>query len=193
MSHDPYALFLLLEGKPVLVVGGGPVATAKARELHDHGARIVVVAPEVGDELAALASDVHRRPFSKEDVEGAYLVIAAAPPAINREVRRIADQRAVFVVAVDDVENCTAYGAARLHRGGLAIAISSSGTAPALVALLRRALEALIPDDVERWREIAEQARSSWKAAGVPIEERRPLLLRALDALYAKTEASSSC
>ncbi|AKU93466.1 Siroheme synthase / Precorrin-2 oxidase [Labilithrix luteola] len=190
---SPYGLFLLLEGKRVLVVGGGPVAAAKARELHAHGAHVVVVAPDVVADLEAVAAELHRRPFVPQDVEGAYLVIAAAPPPVNREVRHVADQRAVFVVAVDDVASCTAYGAARLERGGLTIAISSSGTAPALVALLRRALEAVIPDDVERWREVAENARSSWKAAGIPIEERRPILLRALDALYDKTEASSSC
>ncbi|HEY5949214.1 MAG TPA: hypothetical protein VIV40_27160, partial [Kofleriaceae bacterium] len=58
------------------------------------------------------------------------------------------------------------------------------GVAPALAGLLREALEAVLPEDLERWIEIAKAERIAWKQAGVPMTERRPLLLRALERLY---------
>lgn len=188
MSAHPsgvrYPLFLDLRGRKVLVVGGGPVAFEKASELSAHGAELCVVSPELRPGLAELAAEVRQREFEPSDVDDAFFAIAAAPPPVNREVRRAAEARARFVVAVDDVESCTAYGAARLVRGGISVAISSDGRAPALVALLRRAIEAVLPDELEAWTAIAEAKRSEWKAQGVPFLERRPLLLRALGELY---------
>jgi siroheme synthase-like protein len=174
-----FPLFLRLEGRRVLVVGGGPVASSKALELHAQGARIDVVAPEVVPELAAIAH-VAQRPFEASDVDGAWLVIAAAPRTVNRAVREAADARATFVVAVDDVPSCTAFGASRFVRGGITVALSSGGRAPALVALLRRALEALLPDDLDRWTALAEIERARWKREGTPMSSRRSRLLEAL-------------
>ncbi len=167
-----YAIFAKLEGKTVLVVGDGPVAREKAQRLAEAGAVVRQVAPELN------------RAFRDDDVDGAWLAIAAATPEVNRAVRVAADARHVFTIAVDDVASCSAFGAARVDRGGITVAISSDGRAPALVALLRRAIEAVIPDEVGAWREIAERARVEHKAAGVPMEARRPLLLRALVRLY---------
>jgi len=179
-----FPLFLRLAGRRVLVVGGGTVALEKARALRLAGARVRVVAPEVHAELSEVAAVIERRAFIDADVEDAWLVIAAATPEVNRAVGLASAERRIFVVAVDDLENCTAIGAAQLRRGGLTLAISSDGRAPALVALLRRALERVIPEEVSRWVELAERSRGAWKAARVPFEERRPLLLRALNALY---------
>jgi siroheme synthase-like protein len=186
-----FPLFLRLEGRPVLVVGGGTVALEKAQTLRAGGAHIRVVSPEIHPDLARVADIVETRPFAEDDLDEAWLVIAAATPDVNREVKRVADRRRVFVVAVDDVENCSAIGAAQLRRGGLTLAISSDGRAPALVALLRRALERLLPDEVDSWVALAEESRIAWKAGHVPIGERRPLLLQALNALYERRETTS--
>ena len=179
-----YPIFLRLEGRLVVLVGGGRVACEKALPLLEAGAELRVVATKVDPELARAAGDLRVRPFVPSDLDGAWLVVAAAPPEVNREVRAAADARNVFVVAVDDVASCSAIGAARLRRGGLTVAISSDGRAPALVALLRRAIEALLPDDVEAWHALAARARDDWKRAEVPMRERRPRLLAALNALY---------
>jgi siroheme synthase-like protein len=184
-----YPLFLRLEGRRVLVVGGGAVALEKARALHAARARVRVVAPDVHADLLGVADEIETRGFEEADLEDAWLVVAAAPPDVNRAVGLAAARRHLFVVAVDDVANCTAIGAAELRRGGLTLAISSDGRAPALVALLRRALERVIPEDVSRWVDVAARSRSAWKSAGVPIAERRPLLLAALNALYGQGAA----
>jgi siroheme synthase-like protein len=183
-SQSAFPLFLRLEGRRVLVVGGGPVALEKARALHLVGARLHVVAPEVVFELRSLAESYAERPFEEGDVADAWLVVAAATAEVNRAVKVAADARHTFVVAVDDPDNGSAIGAAQLRRGGLTVAISSDGRAPALVALLRRALERVLPEDAAAWVALAERKRGSWKATGVPLADRRPLLLRALNALY---------
>jgi uroporphyrin-III C-methyltransferase / precorrin-2 dehydrogenase / sirohydrochlorin ferrochelatase len=71
-----------------------------------------------------------------------------------------------------------------IQRGDVEIAISTGGAAPALAGLLREALDAMLPEDLERWVEAAIAARADWKARNVPIAERRPLLLRILAELY---------
>jgi siroheme synthase-like protein len=185
MSAAHYPLFLQLEGRPVLVVGGGPVATEKGLALVEAGARVRVVAPVVGDALAAAASEVQRRAFTETDADDVWLVLSAAPPEVNRAVRAAADARRIFCLAVDDVESCTAIGAARLRRGALTIAISSGGAAPALVALVRRALDALLPEDLGAWEAVAMRTRAEWKRENLPFAERRPRLLQALNDLYA--------
>lgn len=176
----PLPLALLLEGRRVLVVGGGPVANEKARALLDAGARVVVVAPEITAELASAASEVHVRPFREQDLDGAWLAFAAATPEVNRLVRAAGDARRVFVVAVDDVASCSAFGLARIHRGDVTIAIGTGGRAPALTALLRRAIERLLPDDLGAWVDVAEREREAWKADKLPLEERRARLLDVL-------------
>jgi uroporphyrin-III C-methyltransferase/precorrin-2 dehydrogenase/sirohydrochlorin ferrochelatase len=72
-----------------------------------------------------------------------------------------------------------------VRRGEVELAISTGGVAPALAGLLREALEAVLPDDLPSWIEIARRERVAWKHRGVPMAERRPLLLRALERLYA--------
>jgi uroporphyrin-III C-methyltransferase/precorrin-2 dehydrogenase/sirohydrochlorin ferrochelatase len=64
------------------------------------------------------------------------------------------------------------------------VAISTDGRAPAMAGLLREALEAWLPADLERWMAAADEARRSWRRDGVPMEQRRPRLLETLNRLY---------
>jgi uroporphyrin-III C-methyltransferase/precorrin-2 dehydrogenase/sirohydrochlorin ferrochelatase len=183
-----YPVFLKLAGLPVVVVGGGAVAASKLEGLIDAGARITVVAPAIGEAIRAIAgvTDVTlvERGFVDGDLDGARWVVAAATPEVNRRVAAAAETRGLFVNAVDDVASASAYLGAVVRRGPALLAISTGGLAPALAGLLREALEAVLPDDLERWIDIAHAARADWKRAGIPIAERRPLLLRALDRVY---------
>ena len=183
-----YPLFLKLAGRKVLVVGGGPVASAKVAALRDAGAEIAVVAPEVEPALAELAAAgsiaLARRSFDVADLDGAWLVVAAATADVNRGVAAAAEARRLFVLAVDDPSAASAYGAGTLRRGGVTVAVSTDGRAPALAGLLREGLEAVLPADIETWTAAADTQRAEWRAAGVPMAERRPLLLRALNAIY---------
>jgi sulfate adenylyltransferase len=188
-AAEPSALFpvfLKLKGRRVLVVGGGPVAASKVATLRDTGAAVTVVAPEIRPELEGAGLTIVRRAFRASDVDGAWLVVAAAPPEVNRAVRAAADDRGVFVNAIDHPETCSAYAGGVLTRGGVTVAVSSNGEAPALAGLLREALEAVLPEDLERWLVEARAQRTKWRAEGVPMPKRRPLLLQALNELYAE-------
>jgi siroheme synthase-like protein len=184
-----FPIFLKLAGRRVLVVGGGPVAASKLRALLEAEATVIVVAPEVVEDIAAAPVRIDRRPFAPEDLDGVSFVVAAAPPAVNREVAAAAVTRGLFVNAVDDMENATAYMGAIVRRAGVTMALSTDGEAPALAGLMREALEALLPDDLDAWVTCARDARRDWLARGVPMAERRPLLLEALVALYARRAA----
>jgi sulfate adenylyltransferase len=180
-----FPVFLKLAGRRVVVVGGGRVGTAKAESLVAAGAEVTVVAPEIRTELQRPELTLLRRPFEAGDLDGAWLAVAAAPPDVNRAVRAAAEERGVFVNAVDDPETASAYAGGVLRRGGVTVAVSSNGEAPALAGLLREALEAVIPEDLERWLAEARAERGRWKRDGVPMPARRPLLLEALNRLYA--------
>jgi siroheme synthase-like protein len=179
-----FPIFLKLARRRVLVVGGGPVAASKLRALLDAEALVVVVSPEVVPDIAAAPVHIVRRPFADEDLEGISFVVAAAPPDVNRMVAAAAEARGLFVNAVDDMENATAYMGAIVRRAGVTLALSTDGEAPALAGLMREALEALLPDDLDAWVGRAKEARREWLARGVPMAERRPLLLEALMSLY---------
>ena len=90
--------------------------------------------------------------------------------------------------AVDDPGHATAYLGGVVRRQGVTFAISTGGRAPALAGLLREALDAWLPGDLDRWLTAADEARRSWKLDGVPMERRRPLLLETLNTLYAERQ-----
>jgi uroporphyrin-III C-methyltransferase/precorrin-2 dehydrogenase/sirohydrochlorin ferrochelatase len=182
-----FPAFLKLAGRKVLVVGGGPMAAAKLAPLQQAGALIHVVAPDICPALDPTSVvSVERREFQSSDLDGVWLVVAAATPAVNREVAAEAGRRQLFVNAVDDPENASVYLGGVVRRGGATIAISTDGAAPALAGLLREALDAALPDEEEMdvWLAHARQLRIAWRAAGVPMAERRPQLLEALNRIY---------
>jgi uroporphyrin-III C-methyltransferase/precorrin-2 dehydrogenase/sirohydrochlorin ferrochelatase len=181
---------LKVAGRRVVVVGGGPVAAAKIAGLGEAEAEILVVAPVLRQELRDAAAGGHitvaEREFRESDLDGAWLVVVAATPEVNRAVAAAAEPRRLFVLAVDDPSVASAYGAGTLRRGGVTVAISTDGRAPALAGLLREGLDALLPDDLGAWVAEAERQRGAHRAAQVPVAARRGLLLEALNRLYAR-------
>ena len=183
-SQELAPLFLKLGGRRVLIVGGGKQAAARLASLSRTGAEITVVAPEILPAILESGVRVERRPFTPGDLDGAWLAVAAATPEVNRAVAAEAESRRVFVNAIDDPATASAYAGGVVRRGGLTVAISTDGRAPALAGLLREGIEALLPEQVGAWVERAESLRAGWKEDRVPMGERRPRLLRALNELY---------
>jgi siroheme synthase-like protein len=179
-----FPLFLKLGGRRVLLVGAGSVAWWKLETLLAAGADVTVVSPEVRPEFERAPVRLIRRAFEESDLDGAWLVVSAATPEVNRAVAAAASARRIFVNSVDDPEHATAYAGSVLARDGVTVAVSTDGRAPALSRLLREALDSLLPPDVGSWADAARSLRRAWKEARVPIEARRPLLLQALNRLY---------
>jgi siroheme synthase-like protein len=184
---DLLPVFLNLTGRAVVLVGGGGVASGKLDQLVAAGARVRVVAPEINraiENQAGARVELLRRPFEPADLDGAWFVIAAATPSVNKAVAAAAEARHVFVNAVDDPPNASAFLSGVVRRDGATIAISTSGDAPALTALVREGLDAVLPRELGSWMNTARNVRAAWRRNGVPMDERKPLLLRALNEIY---------
>jgi len=178
-----FPVFLKLEGRTALVVGAGTVAERKIAALLESGATVRVVAPEATDAVKALAREGRiewrQRGFEEADLDGAWLVFAAtADVQVQRFVSDAASRRLVFCVAVDDPAHASAYSGAVVRRPPFAIAISSSGAAPALTRLVREVVEGVLPGD--DWIARAEQLRDRWRAEGTPMQDRFDELVREL-------------
>src|SRR5712691_1798717 len=180
-----FPAFLDLQSRKVVVVGGGRVAASKIESLVSAGARVTVVAPEIRPEIERLGVEIVRREFREADLDGAWWVVAAAPPAVNRQVSAAAETRRIFVNAVDDPQHATAYLGGVVRRDGVTIAISTDGRAPALAGLLREAFDSWLPRELDAWMNASDAARRVWREERTPMELRRPELLEMLNRLYA--------
>ena len=177
-------VFLRFDHRRVVVVGGGHVAATKIPALLAAGADVTVIAPEISREIDRSRVTAITGEFKPSDLDGAWFATAAATPEVNRAVRAAADQRGVFVNAVDDPANATAYLGGTINRGGVTVAFSTAGQAPALAGLLREAFDELVPPDIGLWAERAVALSHDQRAHGVPMIRRRPELLVALNRLY---------
>ena len=185
-------IFLHLRGRRVVLVGAGSVGASKLCQLLAAGAEVRVIAPEVHADVTAAPVQIEQREFVASDLDDAWLVVAAATPDVNRQVADAAEARRIFVNAVDDPPNATAYLGGVVRRDGVTLAISTSGAAPAIAGMLREGLDALLPRDLSTWMTTARESRHAWKAGAVPMEQRRPLLLKALNRLYAAREGAGA-
>jgi siroheme synthase-like protein len=168
-----FPMFVKLEGRRVVVVGGGEIAAGKMDSLRLAGADIVVVSPVLNTQLTALVRENkiawRQKEFSPEDLQDAFLVIAATSvPSVNESVYRAADARGLLCNAVDDIENCHFYYGAVVQRGDLQIAISTNGKSPALAQRLRKELESQFGSEYENWLEWLGAARDALRASGAP-------------------------
>src|SRR6266568_3309904 len=134
-----YPVFLHLQGRRGVVVGGGAVAEQKVVGLLEAGARVTVVSPDLTWKLEDLAAtgaiELRRRGYHRGDLEGAFLAIAATDDrSVNADVWAEAEQRGILLNAVDDLPHCS-FIAPAVHRAGdIAVAISTAGKSPALAA-----------------------------------------------------------
>jgi uroporphyrin-III C-methyltransferase/precorrin-2 dehydrogenase/sirohydrochlorin ferrochelatase len=177
-----FPLFLRVEGKSVVVVGAGEVATRKVKDLLEAGANVTVVAPRATATLEALASTRevvwHARAFEPRDLDEAWLAVAATDdPKAQEDAAEAAQARRIWLIAVDDLRHATAFSGSILRRPPFLVAISSSAEAPALTRLLREVLEQALPD--ESWITRARALRAEWRARGTPMTSRFEDLLRA--------------
>ena len=121
-----YPLFLDLSGRRVLVVGAGAVATRRARALVDAGAHVVVVAPEVSDEI--VAAEVYRRSFEPSDLDDAWLALACTDdPDVNEVVASTAAERGIWCVRCDRAEVSAAWVPAAGRVDDVQVAVSAGG------------------------------------------------------------------
>jgi precorrin-2 dehydrogenase/sirohydrochlorin ferrochelatase len=160
MTDRPYyPLFLDLAGRRAVIVGGGKVSARKAETLLRHGAAVTVIAPEVSEEIDALAGAgrivVIRRTYASDDIADAFLVIAStSAAAVNAQIAADCRERNVLVNVVDDPTLGDFIVPAVVESGSIQIAVSTGGRSPALARVVRRAIEETIGPDFAEMNDI---------------------------------------
>ena len=176
---DFLPLFHKLQARQVLVIGGGEVALRKARLLADAGAALRVVAPQVRDELSALArqsaqGELLLRDYQPGDLDGVALVIAATDDeALNAQVSVDAQARGIPVNVVDAPALCSVIFPAIVDRSPLIVAVTSGGDAPVLARLIRAKIETWIPATYGQLAGLAKKFRAQVKALFPDVQQRR--------------------
>ena len=176
-----FPIFVKLQGRLVVVVGGGSVAEGKIAGLLAAGARVRVISPAITPAFAEWVRDRKidwlPKVFEPGDLVGSYLAIAAtSAPGVNEAVFQESEAHGIFCNAVDDIEHCHFYYGAVVQRGDLQIAISTNGKSPALAQRLRQELEAQFGPDYEVWLEWLGAAREVIRGSAADPEANKKIL-----------------
>lgn len=208
MASPLFPVFADLRGRPVLVVGGGPVAQRKAEALLEAGALVRLGAPQLTPDLARHVAEGRIEhlagTFEPRWLNGTWLAIAATDSeATNRAVATAGEARRIWVNVVDDAHTSSIQIPARIERGPLQVAISSGGGAPMLARHLRERLETELDDSVGELAELLGRERARIRARFPHTGQRRrfferllagplPRLLRQRQRLAAEREFSAA-
>jgi siroheme synthase-like protein len=169
-----YPLFLNIQEKRCVVVGGGEVAWRKVCALLDRGAIVEVISPEICGEIRGLGDagqvKVSRRDYRQGDLKGAILAIAATDDhKVNLSVAAEARRIKVLVNVVDNADKSDFITPSTLQRGDICIAISTSGKSPALSRKIRTKIEEELGEDYSSLAGLIEEARIEIRRQGVRV------------------------
>jgi precorrin-2 dehydrogenase/sirohydrochlorin ferrochelatase len=158
-----YPVILRLDGKKVVIVGGGKVAERKVKGLLGTRAEVVVISPEVTDEIQGLHRNGKivwkQKFFSDSDISDAFMIFAATNNReINQSISISADAHQLVTIA-DDPDGSNFHVPAYFQRGLLSIAVSTGGASPTLASKIREQLEAQFDDSYESYLEFLSSKR----------------------------------
>ncbi|PSJ42393.1 uroporphyrinogen-III C-methyltransferase [Zobellella endophytica] len=182
MEHLP--LFIKIQHRPCLIVGGGAVAARKARLLLARGARLTLVAPALSGELQALRERFDWLPatFAEHHLDGQFLVVAATDNAeVNARIYQLANRRGLMVNKADDSKRSAVIFPSIVERFPLQVAFSTGGGAPWLARLLRARLDVLLPRHLGALGQVAGKLRRQVQQAFGNSDERRRFWARVQD------------
>ena len=173
-----------LKGRPVLVVGGGEIATRKVRLLLTAGAQLSVIAETVNPDLKALLNghDVSESRFAGIPESSFALVVAATDNEdLNALVSSEAKARSIPVNVVDSPELSTVVFPAIIDRDPVVVSVGSAGTSPVLTRRLRETIEQILPESLGRLGRFLGDRRARMKEVFTDVEERRRQTEKFLD------------
>ncbi len=161
-------VYLDLQDKTCLVVGGGMVAARKIRLLLSAGAQVTLVSPENCDEVNEMVKQdkvtFHQRPFSAEDIDGQTLIIASTDNGpINKQIAELAAANNIPCNVVDNPDNGSFIMPSVIDRSPVLVAVSTGGSSPVLARIIKARLESLIPAGYGKLAEIAAEYRDKIK------------------------------
>lgn len=179
-----FPLFINMEGRKVIVIGGGAVALRKIRILKEYGADIQVISSKILDDLKLLADNENLGWFSENMAEyklaclnEAFLVICASDnEAVNRMAAAHCRKHHILVDCAKPGEASDCVFPSVVRRGNVVIGISTSGGVPALTRHLREKIEAAIPEWYGDFERALRDKRRQLKQSGLSQAERRQSL-----------------
>jgi precorrin-2 dehydrogenase/sirohydrochlorin ferrochelatase len=181
-----FPLLVSLEGKKVVVIGGGPIAERKIRTVLDCGAFVTVISPELTEGLSDLASE-HKfiyvnREYRNGDLTGANLAFAAVDDEdVSEEIASEALKRNVLLNVVDQPDHCSFIVPAVVRRGLLTLAVSTGGASPAWARNIKNRLSSEYGDEYIRLLDALAQIREYCMQKIEDPMRRREILLRMAD------------
>ena len=201
-----YPIFLQLQDRRVLVIGGGKEAQHKVRGLLAAGARLTIIAPKLTKELQGrLASgelDILQREYQDGDLAGYEVcMVATDDGAVNAQVAAEGKRQRIWVNAADDPANCDFILPEVVRRGAITLAASTGGTSPALARRLREELEAYLTEEMPALADLLGEVRAELKSRDrlpdaevwqVAIDEKLRVLLAQRKYRQAKTRLLES-
>lgn len=174
-----YPVSLDLRKRLVVVVGRGAVAVEKVEGLIEAGARIRLVGRDLEPALTRLLAEHPTiehvdRDYLEGDLDGAFLVFAERDLDIDLEALfDAAERRHIFANVQDVVPWCSVIASSIVKQGDLSIAISTSGSAPALSVRLRQRMEKEFGPHYAQFLDLARRLRAPLKEHFPDFEERK--------------------
>ena len=161
--NSGYPVFLRLDGKKVVVVGGGKVAERKVKGLFGTGAEVVVISPEATDEIQGFHREGKivwkQKSVAVGDMVEAFMIFAATNNReINQSLKRLAGAHQLVTIA-DDPDGSNFHVPAHFTRGALSIAVSTGGASPILASNIRHQLEQQFDDSYVSYLEFLSSKR----------------------------------
>lgn len=174
MPMSYYPIYLNMNGRRCLVIGGGVVAERKIAGLLEVGAKPTVVSPAITDTIARWAKDhsielIARRYQAADLTEHEIAFVATDDGTVNAQVFSDGRRLGVWVNAADDPAHCDFILPSVLRRGDLTVTVSSGGTSPALARTIREELELYFSEEYALLVKLAAEVRSDLLARGVSV------------------------
>lgn len=181
-----YPILIDLQGKKVLVVGGGSVALRKIDILLEHGAQVHVITRKLTPPLDTYVKEGRIKSLGQDFEDNAldafFMVIAATNDrSLNHEIGTKAKARGLLVNAVDQPSDCNFIVPSVLRRGDLLVAVSTSGKSPALAKKVRKDLESIFGSEYEHLLSLMGSIRREVLSRGLSQEENREIFYHIVD------------
>jgi uroporphyrin-III C-methyltransferase/precorrin-2 dehydrogenase/sirohydrochlorin ferrochelatase len=176
MDHFP--IFVRLEGRRVLVAGGGEAALAKLRLLLKTRARLTVAAADPAPEILAWAAEgrvaLIRRAVAPGDALCCVLAYAAHDDAAaDARAHRLMRADGALVNVVDDLGLSQFITPAIVDRDPVVVAIGTEGAAPVLARRIKARVEAMLPPATGLLARVAKPLRALAEALPAGAARRR--------------------
>ncbi|MGD9653824.1 MAG: bifunctional precorrin-2 dehydrogenase/sirohydrochlorin ferrochelatase [Sulfuricurvum sp.] len=148
-----FPMFVDLKDQNCLVIGGGEVALRKIEQLVKFSPKLCVIAPEIHEEIRALAAlypiALYERRYVRDDLSERYLVIGALDDIEEqKKIYSACTEAKIPVNCVDSPALCSFIFPALIVEKDLCVGINTAGRAPAVSSALRKYLSALIPEAI---------------------------------------------